>query len=346
MEEMKMKVSVVVPVYQVPHMLLERCLESLMAQTLDGVEVLLVFDEPAQSYMPVIRAYDQKLNLRVLEQAHQGVSAARNLGMQHAQGEWIAFVDSDDWIDPEMLQRQAEAGNAHGADVVMGEHTMEYGETSQERRYMEREMCFAGEEKRRFECDVLKPQTGAGFSTAKLFRRVWMAEQELEFHTGLSAAEDAEFMFRVACAAQRIYYLPLPMYHYWFNQSSAVHRYRPDYAQRYIRSMEAIRADLEEMGDREYCRDAFDSCVLYHLLLIAVNDCFHPDNGMTGTQQRRAFRAMVARPLFAEALRHVHYGDFSTTRKITLLCLRMRFYFGVYLIAKVRHWQFHRYAGK
>ena len=90
MEEMKMKVSVVVPVYQVPHMLLERCLESLMAQTLDGVEVLLVFDEPAQSYMPVIRAYDQKLNLRVLEQAHQGVSAARNLGMQHAQGEWIA----------------------------------------------------------------------------------------------------------------------------------------------------------------------------------------------------------------------------------------------------------------
>ena len=110
--------------------------------------------------------------------------------------------------------------------------------------------------------------------------------------------------------------------------------------------MEAIRADLDQMGDREYCRDAYHSCVLYHLLLIAVNDSFHPDNGLGGRAQRKAFRDLVRTPLFAQSLEHVHLGDFSTTRKVTLLCVKLRFYYGVYLIAKVRHWQFRKFAGQ
>lgn len=346
MEEKRIQVSVVVPVYQVPLELLQRCLDSLKAQTLDNLEVLLVFDEPAQSYLLVVEKYQDVLDLHVLEQAHGGVSAARNLGMHHARGTWVSFVDSDDWIDPEMLSGMAQEGKEQQADIVMGQHIMEYGTVSQPRTYLPQPHLFEGTEKGRFECDVLKPQTGAGFVTAKLFRRSMLEEGSLRFREDLSAAEDAEFMFRVACKAQRILCLPRNVYHYWFNTGSAVRAYRPDYAQRYIRSMEAIRTDLEEMGDREYCRDAYDSCVLYHLLLIAVNDSFHPGNGLSGGAQRRAFRAMVAQPIFAQALKNIHYGDFSTTRKITLLCLQLRCYLGVELIAKVRHWQFHRYAGK
>ena len=346
MEEEKITVSVVVPVYQTPLELLRRCLDSLEAQTLEGVEVLLAFDEPADGYRDTVDPYAQRMALRVLELPHGGVSAARNAGIRHAQGEWISFVDADDWIDPEMLARQVQEGESRGADIIMTEHVMEYGASSQPRGYQSQAMLFAGEDKRRFECDVLKPQTGAGFVTAKLLRRALLMEREIFFREELSAAEDAEFMFRAACAARCIAYLPLPMYHYWFNAGSAVRRYRSDYAQRYIRSMEAIRADLDQMGDREYCRDAYHSCVLYHLLLIAVNDSFHPDNGLGGRAQRKAFRDRVRTALFAQCLEHVHLGDFSTTRKVTLLCVKLRFYYGVYLIAKVRHWQFRKFAGQ
>ena len=346
MEEEKITVSVVVPVYQTPLELLRRCLDSLEAQTLKGVEVLLVFDEPVDGYREVVDAYRERLPLQVLEQAHGGVSAARNRGIDHARGAWISFVDSDDWIDADMLSVQMEDAEDSGADVVMSELTMEYGSVSQPRSYLPHRQRFEGADKARFEQDVLKPQTGAGFVTAKLFRRALLVEQNLRFREELSAAEDAEFMFRVACAARCISYQPKAMYHYWFNSSSAVRRYRSDYAQRYIRSMEAIRGDLDRMGDREYCRDAYHSCVLYHLLLIAVNDSFHPDNGLGGRAQRKAFRDLVRTPLFAQSLEHVHLGDFSTTRKVTLLCVKLRFYYGVYLIAKVRHWQFRKFAGQ
>ena len=60
----------------------------------------------------------------------------------------------------------------------------------------------------------------------------------------------------------------------------------------------------------------------------------------------KAFRDLVHTPLFAQSLEHVHLGDFSTTRKVTLLCVKLRFYYGVYLIAKVRHWQFRKFAGQ
>ena len=193
MEEEKITVSVVVPVYQTPLELLRRCLDSLEAQTLEGVEVLLAFDEPADGYRDTVAPYAQRMALRVLELPHGGVSAARNAGIRHAQGEWISFVDADDWIDPEMLARQVQEGESRGADIIMTEHVMEYGASSQPRGYQSQAMLFAGEDKRRFECDVLKPQTGAGFVTAKLLRRALLMEREIFFREELSAAEDAEF---------------------------------------------------------------------------------------------------------------------------------------------------------
>ena len=159
MEEEKITVSVVVPVYQTPLELLRRCLDSLEAQTLEGVEVLLAFDEPADGYRDTVAPYAQRMALRVLELPHGGVSAARNAGIRHAQGEWISFVDADDWIDPEMLARQVQEGESRGADIIMTEHVMEYGASSQPRGYQSQAMLFAGEDKRRFECDVYRRQT-------------------------------------------------------------------------------------------------------------------------------------------------------------------------------------------
>lgn len=345
MEQDACRVSIVIPVYHVEPSLLDRCLASIAAQTMGGLEVRMVFDEKAEAYEEILsRHRDRGLRLCVEEQDHKGVSSARNRGVETAKGEWIVFVDADDWLEQDAVEKLVTAGADSGAQIVMGEHVMEYKAASKPHIYQRQRAVFCGEEKKTFERDVLKPQTGAGFVWGKAFSRAFLTANGIRFCEALSAAEDAEFMFRAACAASKIIYISEICYHYWFNANSAVRRYQRDYAEKYIRSMEALDGDIRKDRGREHCRETYYSCVLYHLLLIAVNYSFHPEGDAGGRKQMRAFRALLKTPIFEEALLHVHYKDFSRTRQITLWCIKHRLYFAVKWIAQIRHRQFQTYG--
>lgn len=341
----KPEISVIIPVYRVDVKLLKRCLNSLETQTEQNIEILLVFDEELSEYCELIDSYSRQMgNLRVMEREHQGVSAARNKGIQSASGTWITFVDADDWLESDALEYLKKTAEEQNADIVMGEHLMEYGTASQSHQYRQLEEVFIGEKKRIFETDVLKPQTGAGFVWGKIFRKRFLVENQIYFDEALSSAEDAEFMFRAACTANKIIYITKTCYHYWYNANSAVRRYQSDYVERYSRAMRALKKDIDERKGKEYCREAYYSCVLYHLLLIAVNYSFHPDSGLNEKEQINEFRSLLKQPLFKEAIGHIHYQDFSKTRQITLACIKKRFYIGVKWIAQVRHMQFKKYS--
>lgn len=345
MEKENPKISVIIPIYHVEISLLERCLNGLEKQTEQDFEVLLVFDEDMSKYNSLVEKYiKRKLKIKAMEREHQGVSAARNKGIQNAEGKWIAFVDADDWLEDDALKIQLKTGEEQNADIVMGEHLMEYGTTSQLHQYLKASQVFERGNKEIFEKDILKPQTGAGFVWGKLFRKDFLIENKIYFNENLSAAEDAEFMFRTACDAKRIVYITELCYHYWYNASSAVRRYQKDYVQKYVKSMKALEKDIDERKDKEYCRETYYSCVLYHLLLIVINYSFHPQSGLKGKEQIREFKKLLKQPMFDTALKHIHFEDFSKTRQITLACIKCHFYFGVRMIAKIRHKQFKNYS--
>ncbi len=96
-------VSVIVPVYRVEE-LLRRCVDSILAQTHQNLEVILVDDGSPDGCGPICDEYaltDRRV--LVIHQDNGGLSAARNAGLDAAQGDYIAFVDADDWIDPGMV---------------------------------------------------------------------------------------------------------------------------------------------------------------------------------------------------------------------------------------------------
>lgn len=113
------KASVIVPVYNV-EAYLEKCVQSIFRQTEQDFELLLVDDGSTDSSGQLCEELAKKdSRIRVIHQENQGLGGARNTGIREAKGDWLLLVDSDDWIEPEILEKSLEAGLREEADMVM-----------------------------------------------------------------------------------------------------------------------------------------------------------------------------------------------------------------------------------
>lgn len=113
------KATVIVPVYNVKSFL-KKCVDSILAQTLSNFELLLVDDgstDGSGDLCDQLALEDSRI--RVIHQENQGLGGARNTGIAAAQGDWLLLVDSDDWIEPQTLEKTVAAGEELGAELVM-----------------------------------------------------------------------------------------------------------------------------------------------------------------------------------------------------------------------------------
>ncbi len=96
-------ISIIIPVYNAERYL-SKCIESILAQSVRDFELLLVNDGSKDSSLAICRDYEQRdCRVRVLDKPNGGVSSARNMGLDEAQGEWVMFVDADDWLTDDAL---------------------------------------------------------------------------------------------------------------------------------------------------------------------------------------------------------------------------------------------------
>ena len=115
---MNLKVSVIVPVYNVEKYL-ERCVHSILNQTHTNLEIVLVNDGSKDSSGTICDAFEKKdSRIKVVHQKNGGLSAARNTGLNHATGDFIAFIDSDDWIELDMFEIMLNYAFKHELDII------------------------------------------------------------------------------------------------------------------------------------------------------------------------------------------------------------------------------------
>ena len=119
---MNPKVSIIVPMYGVEQYI-EKCIESLLNQTLQEIEIILVNDGSPDRSGEIADEYEKKdSRIKVVHQKNAGLGPARNSGIRVATGEYIGFVDSDDWANYEMFARLYEAAVKNNADIVVSGH--------------------------------------------------------------------------------------------------------------------------------------------------------------------------------------------------------------------------------
>lgn len=247
------KISIIVPVYNVEHEL-SRCVDSILNQSYTNIEVILVDDGSTDRCPSICDAFVMKdRRVRVIHKPNGGLSSARNAGLREASGEWILYVDSDDYILNDSCERLIAVGAKYDCDIVSADAIREFNGG---REYMVHGSLADGKcyPSRDFIIKTVKPCEWYAPAWLNLYKRSFLIENNLFFVEGL-LHEDMEMQPRVFLAAKTVAYCAYPFYRYVDRASSIMNASKVDER---VTAMEWIysnwKSKFEAIEDGELAR--------------------------------------------------------------------------------------------
>lgn len=207
------KVTLVLPVYNVEKYLPE-CIDSVINQTMKDIEIICVDDGSTDNSLEVLKRYQKKDNrIRIFSFTNKGLGPARNRGIDRAHGEYVAFVDTDDWLELDFCEKIYESAKNSDSDIVLFNAIEEYENHQKERIYF-REGIIENPKDFIFDFKWNSSFVLNNYFTAwsKLHRTKFLKENDIRFPSTLF--EDIEFQVESFLKAKRMSYNPTIFYHY------------------------------------------------------------------------------------------------------------------------------------
>ena len=316
-------ISVIVPVYQAEQCL-PACVESVLAQTFFNWELLLVDDGCTDGSPALCDGYAARDDrVRVFHQRNGGVSAARNTGLREARGEFIAFLDADDQLEPRALETLWSMLESSGTDTAGCAHlNVTPGGTSPEL------LLPAGLYDHQGILDhVVYPLLGdrlrAPVFNGFIWRYLFSGELLRRYRITFSGAylEDELFLMEYFCYAQKLAVTDQPLYRYVWNPSSITHKYMRDFPAVFAAFMERKAALAERFG-LEAARPRWRENSNWAGLLIAIGNEYAPTNPKSLRERRQAVEDLCRRPEMAEAIASLTPEGLSRNKQLVAKLVR------------------------
>lgn len=216
--------TIIIPLYNAERYI-SQCLDSLLKTRREGIELIVVDDGSTDNSAGVVSEYCEKFhNVHLIKQPNSGPSGARNTALRRASGKYIAFIDSDDYVEPKAFGRQTDLMRAAEFDIWVSDF-----------RRVADNGCVLDEVFQIEETEHPITDTAylTRFLTAKdciwnvwryVFSREFLMRNELFFAEGYSIAEDLEFVVRALCACRKIAFFHEPYYFYRVNYGATLTR--------------------------------------------------------------------------------------------------------------------------
>ena len=229
---MEAKVSVIVPAYN-SEQYIKECVDSILKSTLEDIEIILVDDGSIAQTVQICDSYAEKFDkIHVIHQENKGQNAARLAGTLVANGDYIGFVDSDDWIDPKMYEELWQQAHSQNADMVCCGCIYEKGKYQEIRCNALKKGMYNKKEILQevlpymvsFGSDYAKDRIIEPHLVDKLFRRNLVLQELLDWNKSIFWGEDAFITFKCVARADIIIVLESALYHYRIHQESILRR--------------------------------------------------------------------------------------------------------------------------
>lgn len=322
-----MKLSIIVPVYNMAAGgKLNYCLDSLVNQSITDYEIIAVDDCSTDNSLEILKDYEKQYldKFKVIASpVNKKQGGAKNLGLTAATGEWIGFIDSDDWITPDFYEKLLKKAEETGADMVgcdyhlTSEHSMKIGRIVSVNRPGQ-----AGELNHEKYASLI---LDGGSLVVKIYKRHIIYGYPNRFPEGIFYEDNAignSWMLR----AKRFAYLPEPMYYYYQHNTSTVHTITK---KRCEDRMEAARIMLKEAEEFGFLEEYRAEIEYKYTLLFYVNTLFSYMAGVRpvkpgfirkmGEEQRKTFPDFQNNPYFRERTAEEEKKLIGMQQKSTLL---------------------------
>lgn len=294
-------VSVIIPLYNAEKTI-GRCLQSVMNQSYENLEIILADDGSTDESVAICREYGRTdSRIRILQQSNSGPGVARNLGIDGSNGAYIAFVDSDDYIEPDMIEKMLKAIQDSGAEIaVCGFYLEKPGKEPSPHTFHIPSGVYEGESWLKIARRLLSdnsPTRIPPYSWLRMIQKSVLEHPRLRYTSGIIRSEDylflSELNFRVNKA---VLLLDQPLYHYVENEGSITHRYVEGYWDMVKKIHRVLSARLPKEAP---VQEKLNVMVIQRALI-----AFH-NSAMSGKSAvvEREIGAVLSDPVFLSAIR-------------------------------------------
>lgn len=326
-----MTLSIIVPVFNMAaEGKLEYCLDSLVNQTITDYEIIAVDDCSTDNSLEILRSYEKKYSSKFkviasVDNRKQG--GAKNLGLEQAKGDWIGFIDSDDWVTPDFYEKLLRSAEETGADIagcdyhLTYEHSMKIGQVVHNNKPEQTGIL----NKEKYRSLILD----SGSLVVKIYKRHIIFDFPNRFPEHIFYEDNAisnSWMLR----AKRFAYLQEPLYYYYQHDTSTVHTITKE---RCEDRMEAARVMVREAGEFGFLEEYYPEIESSFTTLFYVNTLFSYMAGVKkkefgfirelGKEMKETFPGFMENPYYQE---RVHEEE----RRLIRMQMKSTLYFMIY----------------
>ena len=335
--------SIIIPVYKVRQDYLEKCVESICNQSFCNLEIILVDDGSPDDCGEICDEYSKMdARIKVIHQKNQGVSAARNAGIDAARGEWIMFVDADDWVADGSYEKLAThvCNCDYDCDILMFRLVKAYENQTVALTYPFEsnrvyDTSIYEEKELLYRLAMRPPKPGNSmvyFSMDKVIRREFLNTKKLRYPVGLPKSEDKVFVLQCFEKLRKLCFIDEAYYFYRINIDSVCNRYsdnadmdRLQLARMLLPIANRMDTELGNLkGDKDYSVLTND-CKRF--LFGIISDVFslkffHPDCPYSRRESKTMAKKFMKSEPFYSCIRDVKYNQLSVSAKLKKFLLQ------------------------
>ena len=326
-------VSIIVPIHNAA-LTLAKCVKSLTSQTFKNIEILLINNGSTDdSWSLCLELASKDSRIKVIDHFDQGVSSARNRGILKSAGEYVMFVDADDWMDDNVCELFANENRLHNYDLFC--YSAQYHKENSSLKsflFPKNVQLLSETQKEELQIKVFAPNAPCfGYKTntrflgsvwGKFYKRDVLIKHKLRFSPETIVSEDVLFNTLALDYFDRIGYTRECFYHYVQQTNSAQNRYRPHSAKYFAFIINEIQSWLLKIKKNSFFVDAANSLFVHYLFGILKEDVFHKDNPDSNEEKKHKLEEVLSMEEFWGPLNNLNKRYFSWPELVLIWLLQ------------------------